>query len=307
MFSILSKLDWNVIITSIITTIATIFASSLILKIKKINILNFKFVKNKIITNKNNNNIRKYINKVLEKNFENNFIKLENTAKKIATERANELLYNFLYKLDNIDNNIFDKLSSPDNQMAIFNAQKIYAKSGEEDKKNILLNLLLKKVNSEHISLTEIKINMALEVIEKLTIKQIDMMCLFYTVCYSSGNFNTIEDFKKFANDIIKPFLYSIPLDINNAKHLEELNLIIAIAGKHYLPYYECLQNNFDFLKNYSGNDINKILLSLDKNFNNLSYINETQFFHFTDTAEVICRSRIEGITGIILENYYSE
>ena len=309
------KLDWNTIIVSIIAAIA---AASIVLKIKNIN-LNF-FTKNSYtnIENSSDLDIEKFKPKIKEEVinytseiFSKNFTNIQNIAKKTSEERAHELIKDFsneILKKDNSEIKAFlNRLQTPSMQIAIYKSQKIYAISGNINKKNILIDLLIKKSSTDEDSLTDIKIDIAINTMTKITTKQIDFMTLFLTVYFGGGDFKNIEEFKNYVVKFIKPFLYIVKIDINNAIHLEEIGLLTAFIDQHYLKAEYNLRYNFKFLQQYSEERIRNILLETDEEFIKLDYLYKTQFFRMNNIAEIICKANIKNKTGEDFSIYYSE
>ena len=117
--------------------------------------------------------------------FESNFYKLSDAAATIATKRAEEMVETLLDKINKLEKdypNIVSKIENPDVQYAVVNAQKQYARSGNQNMLNVLSDLLANRFLSDEESLKSIVLNEAIEVITKLTINQINIITTIFIV-----------------------------------------------------------------------------------------------------------------------------
>lgn len=240
---------------------------------------------------------------IISENFNNNIQKLVSIAREEVNKRALELQIDLIKQISEFSEERFVKFielfKTPAYQYSLIEAQKTYAIHGDVNKKNILLDLLLKKTEEKNETLTDIGINIAIETIKKITKKQIDFMSLFYVVYWSFSENGTEKEFKDFALKVIKPFLNNIPINANNAKHLEELNLLRFYTNKFLSPYEVLITNHK--LQNLSANDLKQLMFLWDEDFKKLDILENTQGFQITQIAEIICRSNVSALTGINL------
>ena len=291
-------------ISSAITLFAIKINNRLMLK-QNYNNSNNKF-KNCSITYNDSTKKEEILNEVkyiISENFNNNIQQLVSMAREEVNKRAIELQMDLIKQVSEFSEERFVKFielfKTPAYQYSLMEAQKTYAIYGDIDKKNILIDLLLKKTEEENETLTDIGINIAIETIKKLTKKQIDLMSLFYVVYWSFSKNGTEEDFKDFALKTIKPFLKVVPINANNAKHLEELNLLQFYTNKFLSPYQVLITNHK--LQNISIDSLKHLMSSWDEEFKKLDILENTQGFKITQIAEIICRSNVSAITGIDL------
>ncbi len=299
-----SNLIGSLAISFTITIFAITINNRFILK-QSYNNSNNKF-KNCSITYNDSTNKEKILNEVkyiISENFNNNIQQLVSIAREEVNKRAIELQMDLIKKVSEFSEERFVKFielfKTPAYQYSLMEAQKTYAIYGDVNKKNILLDLLLKKTEEKNETLTDIGINIAIETIKKLTKKQIDLMSLFYVVYWSFSENGTEENLKDFALKVIKPFLSIVPVNVNNAKHLEELNLLQFYTNKFLSPY-QVLVNNHN-LQNISADELKYLMFSWDKDFQKLDFLVNSQGFKITQIAEIICRSNVSAITGIDL------
>ena len=258
------------------------------------------------IVNYNGNNKKETLDDVqyiINKNFDNNVQQLVSIAREEVNKRDMELQMDLIKQVSEFSEKRFVKFielfKTPAYQYSLIEAQKTYAIYGDANKKNILLDLLLKKTEEKNETLTDIGINIAIETIKKLTKKQIDLMSLFYVVYWSFSENSTEEDFKDFALKVIKPFLNVVPINANNAKHLEELNLLQFNINKFSSPYQVLITNHK--LQNISIDNLKHLMSSWDEEFKKLDILENTQGFKITQIAEAICRSNVSAMTSIDL------
>ena len=101
--------------------------------------------------------------------FQLNFYKLKEAAEAIATKRAEELINGFLQKLAERGLIKPEVFQDPDMQYTLVNAQIAYAKSGDKDVEDLLITLLIERVNQHEDDLSKIILNESLNVINLLT------------------------------------------------------------------------------------------------------------------------------------------
>jgi len=114
--------------------------------------------------------------------FKANFYELSEAAKATAVERAEQLVNNLMAKIQSQAPESISKIQYPDVQYAVVNAQKHYARSGNTDSLNLLTDLLKDRFLMDEGSLKAIILNEAIEVLPKLTINQIKIICTIFLV-----------------------------------------------------------------------------------------------------------------------------
>lgn len=299
-----SNLIGSITISFAITLFAIKINNQFILK-QNYNNSNNKFKNCSIVYNDSTKKeeILNEVKYIISENFNNNMKQLVSIAREEVNKRALELQMDLIKQVSQFSEERFVKFielfKTPAYQYSLIEAQKTYAIYGDVNKKNILLDLLLKKTEEQNETLTDIGINIAIETIKKLTKKQIDLMSLFYTVYWSFSENGTEKDFKDFALKVIKPFLNVVPINANNAKHLEELNLLQFYTNKFLSPYQVLITNHK--LQNISTDSLKHLMASWDEEFKKLDILENTQGFRITQIAEIICRSNVSAITGIDL------
>lgn len=104
--------------------------------------------------------------------FKSNAIELAGVAQGLAVARAEQLTNDFLTKLEGEMPDRADQLADPDVQSVVFQAQKEFARSGEDDLRVALVDLLAARVGEEDRNLRTLALNEAIASAPKLTEKQ---------------------------------------------------------------------------------------------------------------------------------------
>ena len=154
--------------------------------------------------------------------FKANFFELAGEARVIAAERAEQVTEEFLNKLQIENPHGFSKAQDPDFQHALFTVQKEYARTGDKDLGDLLVDLLVDRSKQDQRNILQIVLNESLNVAPKLTDDQLAALAVVffcrYTMNPGVGNHQMLaESFNKF----IGPF--SDKLSKNQAcyQHLE--------------------------------------------------------------------------------------
>lgn len=154
--------------------------------------------------------------------FRSNFYELAGEAKAIASERAEQVTEDFLKKLQSENPDGFSKAQDPDFQYALFTVQKEYARTGDKDLGDLLVDLLVDRSKQENRNILQIVLNESLSVAPKLTDDQLAALSVTFFCKYTMNN--GIENHQMLAdsfNQFVQPF--SSKLSKNQAcyQHLE--------------------------------------------------------------------------------------
>jgi hypothetical protein len=115
-------------------------------------------------------------------------------------------------------------LADPDIQSVMFEAQKEYARSGEEDLAKVLVDLLTDRTTETERSLRTLVLNEAISSVPKLTEQQRRAIGLVFLVRYSrwTGNTPTPEDcFREFMVKDVLALGGDLPTSALNYQHIE--------------------------------------------------------------------------------------
>ena len=94
--------------------------------------------------------------------FRANFYELAGVAKETAKARAEEITEEFLSKLQKEHPAGLEKSNDPDFQYALFTVQKEYARNGDKDLGDLLVDLLVDRSKQEQRDILQIVLNESL-------------------------------------------------------------------------------------------------------------------------------------------------
>lgn len=164
--------------------------------------------------------------------FKNNFLHLSQKALMTAEERAQELIVDFLEKINSEKPNAISSVESPSMQHALFSAQKEYAKTGDKDLSEILVDLLVERSDKEERTLLQIVLDESIEVASKLTQPQFDVLTLVFILKYSMNhNLGNLEKFDDYIKTYIIPFCNNLTQENSCYQHLEYANCSSMLLG----------------------------------------------------------------------------
>ncbi|WP_431030140.1 LPO_1073/Vpar_1526 family protein [Lysinibacillus sp. LZ02] len=153
--------------------------------------------------------------------FKTNFYQLSEDAASVAKQRAEEITDKFLNELNERLPNSINQMNNPDMQYALFTAQREYARTGDNDLLEILVNILVDRASIDNRSLLQIVLNESLDVVTKLTNEQLDILSLVFLLRYTRRlHFKNIDDFKSYLLNVIIPFM-DVPKENSYYQHLE--------------------------------------------------------------------------------------
>lgn len=153
--------------------------------------------------------------------FNSNFLRLSNEAAELAQERAQRLLDGFLHKIVQINPDCLNLARDPDMQYALFSAQREFARSGDSNLEELLLNLLIDRTLQPNRNLIQIVLNESINVIGKLTTDQLNILSLVHTTRYTfNSGVTSIIHFAPFLKILVQPFMGNAPIKFSNLQHL---------------------------------------------------------------------------------------
>lgn len=192
--------------------------------------------------------------------FKNNFLELSQAALAKAETRANDLIEDFLVKIEKEKPQAINSVESPSMQYALFSAQKEYAKTGDKELSDILVDLLVERADKEERSLIQIVLDESIEVSSKLTNPQFDVLSLVfllkYTQNYTIRNVKTLHDYV-LAHLI--PFCDNLTQENSCYQHLEYSKCASILVGP---KIEEQFRNQYRgiFQKGFTNEQIEKSL-----------------------------------------------
>ena len=154
--------------------------------------------------------------------FDANLLKLANEASVLAAQRAKEFTGELIDSLQNRGKFSLDEVRNPGFQFALFEAQKSYAKTGDEDMRGVLIDVLIDRVQHSERNLRQITLEESLAVIPRLLPSQLDILTIVFllkrTHNTSVSNFDSLKEYLQVH---IIPFIDNLSKDDSIYGHLE--------------------------------------------------------------------------------------
>jgi hypothetical protein len=154
--------------------------------------------------------------------FEANFHRLSRVAAETARTRAEELLDSYIREAASAGLPEIPEAENPDLQYALFTAQREYARSGDKDLGELLVQLLVDRTKQSDRSLIQIVLNESLAVAPKLTADQLDALSLIFLVRYTKHQgLTSLAAFNEYVGKFLLPFATNLPEKDSAYRHLE--------------------------------------------------------------------------------------
>ncbi len=153
--------------------------------------------------------------------FKANFLYLQNAAREAAEERAEFILNRYLDKLIKENGDATEVVRDPDMQFAVFDAQKAFARSGDSNLGDVLVDILVRRTKEADRTTLQVVLNEALLAAPKLTAHQFDLLTLTWLMRYS--RFNALSKVHLFQlwSQSLAPFITDLRLPDSSYSHLQ--------------------------------------------------------------------------------------
>jgi hypothetical protein len=154
--------------------------------------------------------------------FKANFYKLAGVAKETAKARAEEITEAFLSKLQQENPDGFEKSDDPDFQYALFTVQKEYARNGDKELGDLLVDLLVDRSKQEQRDILQIVLNESLITAPKLTESQLAALAVIFLFGYTQNvNVGNHQMLAEYLDKHVTPFTSKLVKSIACYQHLE--------------------------------------------------------------------------------------
>jgi hypothetical protein len=154
--------------------------------------------------------------------FQANFYKLVGIAKEVARERMEEITEAFLGKLQRENPKGLGRAEDPDFQYALFAVQREYARSGDKDLGDLLVDLLVDRSKHEPRDILQIVLNESLTTASKLTDGHLATLSVIFSIKYAQ--INGIANHDHFVAELDKyvaPFASHLTRNATCYQHLQ--------------------------------------------------------------------------------------
>jgi hypothetical protein len=118
-----------------------------------------------------------------------NALEMQGLAKQVATERAEHLIDQFLSKMQVKGVPNISEAARPDFQHILFEAQKAFARAGDDATEAVLVDLLVQRATESARNIRQVVLNEAVIAVARLTPQQIDLLTLIFLLrhCATPG------------------------------------------------------------------------------------------------------------------------
>jgi hypothetical protein len=166
--------------------------------------------------------------------FKANFIELKQEAAVIAQERAEEVTEKVISELNERHPDSISEFEQPAMQDALFNVQKQYAISGDQDLGDLLVDILVDRASEPKRNMVQIVLDESLSIAPKLTIEQFDTLTLNFLLVSTQrmGVKNYDELIAHFKKRIV-PFVENLSDTHSDFTHIEYLGCGHVRAGNY--------------------------------------------------------------------------
>lgn len=154
--------------------------------------------------------------------FRANFFQLTGPAMETARARAEEITEDFLKKLQQENPDGFGKGQDPDFQYALFTVQREYARNGDKDLGDLLIDLLVDRSKQEQRDILQIVLNESLSTAPKLTESQLSVLTIIFIFKYAQAQWvGNLALLGKLFDQAVLPFSPKIATNDACYQHLE--------------------------------------------------------------------------------------
>lgn len=153
--------------------------------------------------------------------FKDNFVHLSEVAADTANKRAEEITENFLNELKKQNREALNQAQDPDFQYSLFTVQKEYAKSGDKNLGDLLVDILVERTKVDQKGLLQIVLNESLAVAPKLTTSQLCALSIIFSLKYTRYlRMYSLNILKTYLETRIAPFAKDLPKSQASYQHL---------------------------------------------------------------------------------------
>lgn len=210
--------------------------------------------------------------------FKANSLELSKEAALTAASRAEKLADDFLETLNNKHQEAVKNFNQPGMQMALFDAQKAYVSTGDENLESLLVDILVERATEENRTMKQITLDESLKVAPKLTSEQFNILTInFLMTKTTNNNILSLDTLKAYLNEYIIPFVSNITTDSSSFEHLAYAGCGSFMDVNTFKPIEELFKDKYPgiFQKGFSKEefeleigDINRFAKIIMPHFN---------------------------------------
>jgi hypothetical protein len=188
--------------------------------------------------------------------YRENADKLSKVAQEIAMKRVEEITDEFLLTLKSRNPVGLNSAQDPDFQYALLTVQREYAKSGNKDLGDLLVDILVERTKVEQRGLLQIVLNESLGTAPKLTVSQLNALSIIFSMKYTrSLGMLSLERLTGYLSHRLAPFIDDLPDSQASYQHLEFTRCGSTSLGSHTIPNIFKQKYPGVFTKGFSWNE----------------------------------------------------
>ena len=154
--------------------------------------------------------------------FKENFLQGKGKARETAEQRGEEITEKFLGELQKQNPEGLSKAEDPDFQDAMFNVQKEYARTGDKDLGDLLVDMLVDRSKCKQRDILQIVLNESLTTAPKLTNDQLSALAIIFLARYTVNlGVHSLEALGTYLDRHFAPFVDSLSTSPTCFTHLE--------------------------------------------------------------------------------------
>ncbi len=153
--------------------------------------------------------------------FKSNFLQLKHEAADVAQQRAEEITGKFLVDLNIKSPESIKEFKEPAMQDALFTAQKEFAKSGDSDLGDLLVDILVDRAQTNTRNMLQLVLDESLKIAPSLTVEQLDTLSLNFLLIRTRSSPRDFNGLTAMIKRDIEPFVINLLSDDNNYNYLE--------------------------------------------------------------------------------------
>ena len=153
--------------------------------------------------------------------FRANFYHLVGVAEETVKKRAEEITDKFINELKQRNPNGLKQAEDPDFQYSLFSIQKDYAKTGDQELGNLLVDILVERSKEEQRNILQIVLNESLKVAPKLTKDQLSTLSIIFILKYTKFlKMTSLNSLKVYVETQLAPFVHELTESETCYQHL---------------------------------------------------------------------------------------
>lgn len=170
--------------------------------------------------------------------FNENFSKLSHEAHRVAFERAEEFVANYLNELHSRSPKAIENIEDPGVQSDVLKAQSGYAKSGDQDLGEVLVDILVDRTSRRDRNITSLSLGRSLDVAQNLTTEQFAALSAMFVfkqlkVLNARNQHQLYERLATYLQPLHQPMQRLGPSDV---EYLAALGCITISIGEITIP-----------------------------------------------------------------------